>query len=98
MTGQPGPILGYEATAASQFRCSSHRIEKGDVLCMFTDGLVENRTGTGQRVKMRDLKQALLSAHSLEDAEAGIKRLTDAFWSSRNGEDDATVLLLQWCA
>lgn len=98
MTGQPSPILGYEATAASQFRCSSHRMEKGDVLCMFTDGLVENRTGTGQRVKMRDLKQALLSAHSLEDAEAGIKRLTDAFWSSRNGEDDATVLLLQWCA
>jgi serine phosphatase RsbU (regulator of sigma subunit)/HAMP domain-containing protein len=98
MTGHPSPILGYEAASAAKFRCSSLRIEKGDVLCMFTDGLVENRTGTGQRMKMRDLKQTLLSAPSLEHAEAGIKRLTDAFWSARKGEDDATLLLLQWCA
>ena len=92
----PAMPLGCDATPSRRYRCSEVDLERGDVICLFTDGLVENLTTTGERIKWRDIKDTLLTSDSLAMTVDRIKGLTDDFWVERRGKDDATIMLCQW--
>ncbi|MEV0587283.1 SpoIIE family protein phosphatase [Nonomuraea sp. NPDC050310] len=82
-----GVLLG--ATCDQPYRLASTRLEAGDVLLLFTDGLVERRT----RDLDAGLALALAAASELPplDLEAGLDRLLERI-GGPNPEDDACLL------
>lgn len=92
----PTPPLGLDGTKAEAFVCSSIQLDPLDLLCLYTDGLVENTTGSGKPLRWRDIKDALLHSDNVSTAAERIKTHTDGFWSTSGGKDDATALICQW--
>ncbi|MCI0897766.1 MAG: CHASE domain-containing protein [Chloroflexi bacterium] len=64
-------------------------LQEGDMLVLFTDGLVEAQDGT-----MLDVQTLLTNGDGLKNAETIVDDLIEATGQHRSGGDDATVLIL----
>lgn len=86
-----GVILGAVPDPRYRVRCTA--LEPGDLLLMFTDGLVERRTrdiGAGMDLAVK----AARAVAGQPDLDAGLDMLIDAL-GGPNPEDDACLLALQ---
>jgi sigma-B regulation protein RsbU (phosphoserine phosphatase) len=85
-----GQVLGLLADAAS--RSVTLRLDPGDTLLLYTDGLTEARTGRGARYDERALREflAALAPITAPDAVAAVRALLDGFG---DGLDDDTAVL-----
>jgi serine phosphatase RsbU (regulator of sigma subunit) len=92
------PVGLGPATAPS---LTSVQLEPGDRLLLFTDGVVENRRGSGEQFGEDRLRQAFA-----EECSAGrttsetVRRLSQSFLRLHAGQtrDDATWVLVEFAA
>ena len=64
-------------------------LQEGDMLVLYTDGLVEDQDGT-----MADVRTLLKNGEGFKNAETIVDSLVEATGQHRSGDDDATVLAL----
>jgi serine phosphatase RsbU (regulator of sigma subunit) len=80
-------------------RVTEHALEPGDALVLYTDGITEARSATGELFGVDRLTEFMLGALSdRTPAPETMRRLIHTIVSYENGElrDDATGALLQW--
>ena len=83
-----GPMLG--AFADSQWSPQTVRVEDGDVLVLYTDGVLDTQ-GESERFGERRLHEALTGCSSADEA---VTRIDDALMAFQHGEqDDDTAVL-----
>jgi serine phosphatase RsbU (regulator of sigma subunit) len=95
----PGPIdpaLG--AVEAHAYRASRLRLEPGDALVLYTDGVVEARSAEGEEFHSLRLESQLASGRGLPAARVveGLLEKVDEFVGEAPQYDDVTVLALRW--
>jgi serine phosphatase RsbU (regulator of sigma subunit) len=77
------------------------RLEPGDRVLFFTDGVIEERLADGEQFGEERLRQLLeqTTRERLPAAES-VRRLSHALMAARSGRtsDDASLLLLEWKA
>ena len=73
----------------SELQESAVTLQEGDMLVLYTDGLVEAQDGT-----MADVRDLIKNDKGFRDAETVVNSLIEATDPHRSGEDDATVLVL----
>jgi len=90
-----GPILGILGLRA--FATEETRLERGESMLLYTDGVAEARNAAGRFLGTRPLA-ALLMRHAsdrLDDLCGEVARAVDGFQGGRR-HDDATILALRW--
>jgi len=90
-----GPILGILGLRA--FATEEDRLERGESMLLYTDGVAEARNAAGRFLGTRPLA-ALLMRHAsdnLDDLCGEVARAVDGFQGGRR-HDDATILALRW--
>ncbi len=71
-------------------------LEPGDVLCLYTDGVIEAMDGSGEQYDLGRLKKALEQAAKAPDLTAGVDGMfADFARHSEQRADDRTVLLVR---
>ena len=73
------------------------RFESGDVLVMYTDGVIEASDKSGEMFGLERLKE-LVSAHAAETAAATAARISDAvngFAGTEPQHDDMTLIVIK---
>ena len=73
----------------SELQESAVTLQEGDMVVLFTDGLVEAQDGT-----MLDVRTLLIDGEGFKNAETIVESLIEATGRHRSGDDDATVLIL----
>ena len=89
-----GIVLGIQADAA--YREERCRLERGDIIVTYTDGLTEATNERGELFTIAGLKEALL-ANRAQPAPQIAASIFDAVkkYSSSEFRDDATILVLR---
>jgi serine phosphatase RsbU (regulator of sigma subunit) len=95
----PGPWLGIKRDL-DDIPVSSLALGRGDLLCLYSDGLIEARDEQGELFDMERLGQALESAAARHDslqhiADAVLQAVAD---HAHEREDDWTLLLIRRAA
>jgi sigma-B regulation protein RsbU (phosphoserine phosphatase) len=89
----PGPGLGISPAAA--FGTASLRLEPGDALLLFTDGVSEAMDGAGRMFGTERLEAVLRESGSGRGAArlvTGVREAVDAFAAGAEQYDDVTML------
>ncbi|MBN1093271.1 serine/threonine-protein phosphatase [Blastococcus sp. TML/M2B] len=96
-----GPVSRPIGFGTGEPRVLSQRLEQGDRLLFFTDGVVEERLAGGEQFGEKRLREVLeqTSVEGLPAAET-VRRLSHALTAARSGRtsDDASLLLVEWKA
>jgi GAF domain-containing protein len=90
---RPGPLLG--AFADAEWLPAGFRLERGDGVVLYTDGVTDTR-GAGGRFGQRRLEEVLAGAAG-QGADAIAQRLDDALLDFQRGpqRDDVALLVVQ---
>ena len=75
------------------------RLEPGDRVLFFTDGVVEERLGSGEQFGEARLRELIEQTTEEElSAPETVRRLSHALMAARAGRtsDDASLLLVEW--
>ncbi|HEX7112097.1 MAG TPA: SpoIIE family protein phosphatase [Mizugakiibacter sp.] len=94
---ESGPALGLDETAV--YAGHALRLEPGDTLLMYTDGITEATDGTRRMFGMQRALQALVRPPPPDRANAFVERLladVRDFVGEASQADDITVLALSW--
>jgi serine phosphatase RsbU (regulator of sigma subunit) len=98
---EPQPPLGLGDLSAGDVQLGSEQLEPGDLLLVFTDGVVEARSPGGEFFGVERLVDLVLRhlAGGLPAAET-MRRVVRELLDHQDGQlsDDASLLLLQWPA
>jgi PAS domain S-box-containing protein len=89
--GRIGPLLG--AFDHGHWLAASVRLEPGDVMVLYTDGVLDAK-GPGDRFGEERLERALTGATSAEDAVERIRSALEDFAGAEQ-DDDTAVLAIQ---
>lgn len=83
--------------AGVEFKCQSFRMEPGDKLVAYTDGVTEAQNGAGEFFGIRRLNEvAKADAHSsAEVLHHGIREAVAAYTQGAAQSDDVTLLVLE---
>ncbi len=90
----PGLPLGSNKNPGISKR--SFKMHPGDVLMMYTDGLIENRGPGGERLKIKTMRQIFEGCddiHALKDKFIDSCQIA---WQTAPAQDDYTFLLIKW--
>lgn len=95
---EPMPPLGLQLLPTEP-RVGEYRLEPGDTVLLFSDGVTEARAADGSFFGGRGLQEHLVraAADALPDAEA-LRRLVGRLFEFSDGRlrDDATLMLVTW--
>jgi sigma-B regulation protein RsbU (phosphoserine phosphatase) len=89
-----GPVLGFLADA--EFQQGSARLDAGDVLILYSDGIVEATNAVDEEFG-EDRVAAIVRAHSVDTAENIRNRIlaaVDAFTGAMAPQDDRTLVVI----
>lgn len=92
---EAGPIVGILPDA--QFSDTSVKLERGDILTLFTDGCTEQENENEDQFSLDRLKKLILSKES-DSAPALVADVTEAvfaFAGTKEQEDDLTVVVVK---
>jgi len=81
----------------SQYDAARVRLEKGDVLVLYTDGITETTDSTGEQFSV-DRLTALVRDHASEVAQELVKTILEAvsrFRGDKDLEDDLTLVVIK---
>jgi serine phosphatase RsbU (regulator of sigma subunit) len=90
-----GPILGI--LKDTHFSNTVVALEKGDILTLFTDGVIEQENETGEEFSTTRLEQVVLNSEG-EPASTLVDRITEAvstFAGNKPQVDDLTVVVVK---
>jgi len=93
-----GPPLGL-GLLGEEPEIGQERLEPGDRLLLYTDGVVEARDGSGQFFGVERLVELVTrQAASGRPAAEALRRLNQAILAHQEGrlQDDATTVMLEW--
>lgn len=90
----PGSLLG--STAETTFGKKELNLRSGDLVVVFTDGLIENQGPTGKVMKLKQLKKLLADQNSPSFTIDSIINCAKQIWQDRPGVDDVAVLAFRW--
>lgn len=89
-----GPAIGL--TRDAEFKSETVKISKGDVLLLYTDGLVESHNGSGEEFG-EDRVAALVKENHHESAETIVKKLReDGLNFASRFQDDMTLMAIKF--
>ena len=89
-------MIGMFQNEDLRFEENIIEVEKGDILFLYTDGLIENSGPSGQTMKPRILKKVLGSTSHPEQLKEDILSSGREIWQDQSPEDDCTFLILNW--
>jgi serine phosphatase RsbU (regulator of sigma subunit) len=89
-----GVWLGLVEELESSLPPGNFKLNKGDSLLLYTDGITESLTGDGEMLDTEGLAEILKSSHSLKTADEGLKFITNSV-ENREIDDDLTVILIR---
>lgn len=89
-----GSRLGFSREPS--FSLKSFKMEPGDSMFLFTDGLVENTDASGAYLKEKRLKELLTKAVDIADIHTLIYSEAQAIWRGHPPADDVTSLMFRW--
>ena len=96
LDGGRRPMLGLEAREVS---LGEEQLEPGDVLVVYTDGVVEARDAAGEQFGLPRLVDLLEREHAVgTPLPEVVRRLCRALLAHQRGvlQDDATLVLMHW--
>ena len=88
-----GPAIGL--VEDSVFSVSETTINRGDLLVMYTDGILETRSPSGEEFGENRLKEILerLSQHSLQEITQDVRAQLHSFAGKPVPDDDSTLIV-----
>ncbi|MGH9338661.1 MAG: PP2C family protein-serine/threonine phosphatase, partial [Acidobacteriota bacterium] len=92
-----GPVLGAFRDYKTGFEVGESRMDEGDILVCFTDGMVEAENGAGEAYELERLKQIVLDNRD-QDAITIFNRLiedVEQFSREVGQADDRTVIVIK---
>ena len=90
--GSPGPALGVVSDPS--WPPTKIRIAEGDVIVLYTDGVIEAKRGDGERFGVDRLRDSLAGCHRPEAAISRVRDGLEAFLA-REPDDDAALVVLR---
>ncbi|HEX2128969.1 MAG TPA: SpoIIE family protein phosphatase [Solirubrobacterales bacterium] len=91
LVGEPGPLLGVIDDA--DWRASRVRIEPGDQIVLYTDGVIEARGRTRERFGTERLRRGVAPSVSPHSVIERVRRELDLFGVAARQDDAALVAL-----
>jgi serine phosphatase RsbU (regulator of sigma subunit) len=88
-----GPPLG--AMSEPSYVASRHALEPGDMVLLYTDGLDEAHSPTGELFGVERVRAALADATSAQEVIAALREALAAFVGNEPQSDDLTLLAVQ---
>ena len=92
-----GPLIG-DPLPGAEFSSSEHDLQPGDLLVLYTDGLIEATNDQDRMFGLRRLA-AEIDAHYADDLDAilaSLKKTFYAYVADREVDDDVTVVLVRY--
>jgi PAS domain S-box-containing protein len=83
-------------TARPEFDVVHAKIDPGDVIVLYTDGLVENQGPDGRVFSVRDMKQVLSSRRTAAEIRDELVARALGVWGDRPLADDHSILVFRW--
>lgn len=88
------PIIGFDRTAPAQFKQSTVKIQSGDKLIFYTDGVIEAESNQGEQLGMDGLLSFLKPVITRSAAEVGASLIEDIKqWAKKPLRDDIYLLV-----
>ena len=92
----PGTWLGIFEDVAAITPTSNHRLARGDVMVLYTDGITEARNGGGQQFGIERLMRAVGEAHDRPAAAICDHLFRRVFEWTPAREDDQTAIVIRY--
>ncbi len=83
-------------SAHPEFEVVKAKLEPGDVIVLYTDGLIENQGPDGKTLSVRDVKQVLTTRRSAIEIRDELVARAHALWADRPLGDDHSILVFRW--
>lgn len=97
---EPRPPFGLDGLAqGKETQIATEQLEPGDAILLYSDGVIEHRTGGGVDYGIERLKDFLHTAFAAQMSPAEtLRRLSNAILDFHGGSlsDDATTILVVW--
>jgi serine phosphatase RsbU (regulator of sigma subunit)/PAS domain-containing protein len=90
---KPGHLLGTFDNPG--FGTLDHAVHYGDTIFLFTDGLFENVSLSGDRIRYQEIKNILLEGETALDIKSRLERLIHDKGLDHRLEDDFTFLVIK---
>lgn len=88
------PIIGFDRAAPAQFKQSTVKIQSGDKLILYTDGVIEAESNEGEQLGMDGLVGFLKPVVTRSTAEIGASLIEDIKqWAKKPLRDDIYLLV-----
>lgn len=93
----PGSLLGSQDDPDQGIFAKRHeKLNDGDFIFLFTDGLIENPGADGETLKLKRLKNLLSQTSSPEEALKTVLGKAKQCWDSSSTRDDVALMALRW--
>jgi ammonium transporter, Amt family len=79
-----------------EFEVVHTKLDPGDVVVLYTDGLIENQGPDGKVLSVRDVKNVLTTKHSAAEIRDELVARAKAVWQDRPASDDHSILVFRW--
>ncbi len=88
-----GSILGL--SSSPKFSPVHLRLTEGDIIILYSDGLVENQSTENPPLNPKRLTKLIEASPDLRTLKSGILEFAEKSFSGSHHQDDATVLMIQ---
>ena len=89
-----GSRLGFMPD--SKYRAKSYHLSPGDKVCMYTDGILENRGPSGEMLPLNKMKEVLMSSDDIDTVMNTLLEESRKVLKSNSLEDDSSIVLIKW--
>ena len=90
----PSSPLGVDLELECDLR--EIKLERGETLMLYTDGLTENYGPSGKPIRPRHLQQRLGFGLSVEELKFTVLDLMGEVWQGGGDQDDCTFMFVKW--
>lgn len=90
----PGNRLGY--CEEPTFGVKSFKLNPGDKVLLYTDGLIENKGPSGALIPEKKLRRMMQETGTATELKEKIVALTESEWQGQELADDVTVFCFKW--
>ena len=90
-----GEVLGVSENP--EHHVVERKLEPGDVLFLYTDGIVENEGPDKKRIRTKQIKELIMENHDdISKLEKQTRNLIQGTWQSMRGEDDVAIMMIRY--
>lgn len=90
-----GPPISCWGIANEEYVDSVLTFQEGDVLALYTDGVIDNRNAKGERFPEDSVQKLLESGKSIDDMLVDFEDKVKRFKNGKENDDDLTMVLVE---